>query len=194
MNMKKKIKLLAKLISLLVVILLASCETNKIKSASQLLESEYELLDEFLSNVESENNPDGLTNRERLIHTAVDTLDHSKESGLLYFETVTGVGNPPTVGMEVGYRYNLYIISRDTAQVPRALISSTNYFDVNPTSFTIGGSTASSLSSKGIYPGITEAILNMRLYGKSTIIVPSPIGRGDYVSRMYELEITYMSK
>ena len=186
------IKFLAKLLSLLAIIIFVGCETTKYQSYSQLVESEMELLGEFLEYVEPENNPDELNNKDFLTDIAVDTIDHSLESGMMYFEMRTGSGDLPTTGTEIGYRYNSYRILEDTAGVARAFFNGGNYYSTNPESFILGED-AQSLSYRGIYPGIVEAIQYMRRYGKSTVIIPSPIGPGDYVSRMYEIEISYMS-
>ncbi|TLX74690.1 hypothetical protein E9993_12295 [Labilibacter sediminis] len=187
------VKFLAKLFSLLAIIIFVSCETTKYQSHNQLVAAEMELLDEFLEYVEEDDNPEGFTTKELLTDMAVDTIDHSLESGMIYFEMKTGSGDLPKAGTEVGYRYVSYRILEDTAGIARAFASGSNYYQANPEYFTIGDD-ASSLSYRGIYPGIVEAITNMRLFGKSTVIIPSPIGPGDYVSRMYELELTYMSK
>ena len=83
-------------------------------------------------------------------------------SGLYYLEILEGTGAVADTGDIVSIHYNLY-------NIEDKLIESS--FEGEPMQFSFG---------KGeMVPGIEEAISYMKVGGKATIIVPSPIGFGD---------------
>lgn len=84
------------------------------------------------------------------------------ETGVYYLEIKTGTGDKPEEGDMVSIYYNMYNIADK-------LVDS-NY-GVEPLSFVYG--------SGEMVPGIDEAMGNMRVGGKATIIVPSAMGFGD---------------
>ncbi|WP_282037744.1 hypothetical protein [Saccharicrinis aurantiacus] len=173
-----------------------ACSTTTIESPRQLLEKESLLLGEFLEFVDDgDHNPDLLGNRDYLAKVAVDTIDFlnvNDMTGIAYFEMETGTGDRPIQGQEVGYRFVEYRILRDTLEQPVAGGWSSNWGSADPAVFTIGEST-STLAQRGIPEGVAAAVTNMRLNGKSTVIMPSTlVGLNDYISRMYEVELTYV--
>lgn len=197
MNMFRYKNIVNKLLLLLVLVGVMSCQTTKIESPRQLLEKESILLEEFLTYVEEgDHNPNELSNKDYLADIAVDTIDYlsvENMAGIAYFEMTTGIGDRPVQGQEVGYRYYEYRILRDTIDAPIAGLASSNWALANPEIFTVG-ETATALASRGIPEGVAAAVVNMRFRGKSTVIMPSTlVGRNDYISRMYEVEVTYVS-
>ena len=84
------------------------------------------------------------------------------ETGIYYLEIMTGTGLFPEDGDMVSIYYRMY-------NTDDKLIDS-NYGS-EPLSFILG--------SKEMVPGIDEAVRNMRIGGKATIIVPSAMGFGD---------------
>ncbi|WP_430936206.1 hypothetical protein [Saccharicrinis sp. 156] len=183
------IKILTKLVGLLVLVLAISCETDTVLSSRQRLAIEQELLQEFLESVPDSNNPAGLNYKDFWTLEAVDTIDKSLETGLIYFELETGTGKAVSVGNQVGYRYNRYVIARDSLDQPGLFWHSSdpsNYGYVDPDVFVAG-------SGSGVYSGVEQAILNMRKGGKSKVIVPSTVGDGSYITSVYDIEVTYIS-
>ena len=84
------------------------------------------------------------------------------KTGVYYLEIKTGDGLAPEDGDLASIYYRMY-------NTDDKLIDS-NY-DNEPLSFVVG--------SKEMVPGIDEAVRNMKVGGKSTIIVPSAMGFGD---------------
>ena len=83
-------------------------------------------------------------------------------SGLYYLEILEGTGAVADTGDIVSIHYNLY-------NIEDKLIESS--FEGEPMQFSFGRGE--------MVPGIEEAISYMKVGGKATIIVPSPIGFGD---------------
>lgn len=90
----------------------------------------------------------------------VDVLP--SETGVYYLEILTGTGDFPEEGDIVSIYYNMY-------NTDDKLVDS-NY-GTEPLSFVYG--------SGDMVPGIDEAVGQMRVGGKATIIVPSDMGFGD---------------
>ena len=183
------IKLTIKLLSLLMVVLAISCDTKKIETSRQLLAKEQERLKAFLNSVPTDSansNPEGLTVKELWTVQAVDTVDKSRESGLIYFENVTGTGEPVTYGKEVGFRYYKWVIDVDEEGEVGMYPSASNFGSKEADYFVVGaGSTAAPM-------GVQMAVEYMRKYGKSRVVVPSPLGDGRYQTAVYDIEITYL--
>ena len=83
-------------------------------------------------------------------------------TGVYYLEIVKGTGNSVEKGDIVSIHYNLY-------NIDDKLIESS--YGVEPMRFVYG--------NNEMVPGIEEALENMRVGGKATIIVPSAMGFGD---------------
>ena len=183
------IKTLVKLFGLLIIVVAVSCSSNHYDSPRQLLANEMAILDEFLNRVPTgDDYPDNELNyRDLWTSLAVDTIDNSLEEGIIYFEMETGSGDEVTQGKEVGYRYIQYVLDRDSLDMANWFLSASNYSSDDPQTYTVGGTSS-------IPSGIQQAIVMMRKYGKSRVIVPSTAGGGYYQTYVYDLEITYLSK
>ncbi|WP_066627064.1 hypothetical protein [Labilibacter marinus] len=180
-------KIFIRVFALLLIIVAISCEKNRIDSPRQLQEKEFKLLNEFLEVVPHDSiNPEGLTVRDMWTKNAVDTIDQVGEEGILYFENVTGSGKVLEVGKEVGYRYIRSVIYTDSIGEPNWGAISSNYYEVNPQTHVIGDA-----SDNSVPAGVRQALIYMRKYGKSRVIVPSTQGGGNYETSIYDLEVTY---
>lgn len=91
-----------------------------------------------------------------------ENLADSTSSGLYYFETITGTGNPPTDGKVVSLKYSVRLIDGKVFQKTA---------DGDLTSFTIGTNSA--------IPGFEEGIRKMKKGGTATIVVPYYLGYKD---------------
>ncbi|WP_185957416.1 FKBP-type peptidyl-prolyl cis-trans isomerase [Saccharicrinis carchari] len=184
------IKLVIKAFALLLVVLAVSCDTKKIETSRQLFAKEQERLNTFLNTVPHDSvvsNPDKLNWKEYWTRQAVDTIDKSLETGLIYFEKETGTGDVVTVGKEVGiYYYRSVIGTYEDGEVGLSE-PVTNYGTGNPLIFVVGG-------QSGVQPGIEEAVTYMRKYGKSKVIIPSLLDNKQYQTAIYDIEVTYLSK
>lgn len=183
------IKLTIKLLCLLMVVLAVSCDTKKIETSRQLLAKEQERLNTFLNSVPADTVdgiPNTLTVKELWTVQAVDTVDKSRESGLIYFENVTGTGEPVAYGKEVGYRYYKWVIALDEEGEVGMFASASNFSSKDADYFVVGA------GSTGAPMGVQLAVEYMRKYGKSRVVVPSPLDDGSYRTAVYDIEITYL--
>ncbi len=192
------IKLTIKLLCLLMVVFAVSCDTKKIETSRQLLAKEKERLNTFLNTVAPDSmvsNPEKLTWKEYWTRQAVDTVDKSKETnsldaGLIYFENVTGTGEPVTYGKEVGYRYKRSVIDVDSVGTVGMYPSFDNYGSEDADYFV----SVPNAASTGVPAGVQFAVEYMRKYGKSRVVVLSTLDNGRYKTAVYEIEITFLSK
>ncbi|TAJ08673.1 hypothetical protein DMA11_20975 [Marinilabiliaceae bacterium JC017] len=165
-----------------VLVLSVGCEKNNRKSPKQLLAEEMALLDEFYAKSDSfkvwVDRADG------------DTIDNRETSGLMYFQLEEGTGDTVQVGKMVGYRFQMYYLARDSAGAPTLWDRGNNYGQASPIEYMAGQPNP----RNGIYTGLDQGIRYMKRFGKSRLIIPSPIGGGDYWTRIYEVEVTYQSK
>ncbi len=180
-------KILIKSIALISLIVAVSCKTEKIQTSRQLLAQEQELLEEFLDMIPSEDNPDNLNYKDYWTSLAVDTIDKSLETGLIYYELETGEGDKVIAGKEVGYRFVSYYINRnDTSNVPELVAYDSNYGEINPVYYTAGDDNQAT--------GIDYSLRQMRKGGRSRAILPSTIAGTSYLTIVYDFEVTYLSK
>lgn len=185
------IKLTIKLLCLLMVVLAVSCDTQKIETSRQLLAKEQERLNAFLNSVPADTidgMPNDLSVKELWTVQAVDTVDKSRESGLIYFENVTGTGEPVTYGKEVGYRYYKWVIAEDENGEVGMYPSASNYESKDANYFV----SVPDGAATGAPAGVQIAVEYMRKYGKSKVVVPSTMDDGSYRTAVYDIEITYL--
>lgn len=180
---------------MLMVVFAISCDTKKIETSRQLFAKEQERLNTFLNTVPHDsifNNPDKLTYLEYWTRQAVDTVDNSRGTGLIYFENVTGTGDEVTYGKEVGYGYSKWVIDVDEEdKVGMFSIGEYNYNvenNYNDLTFRVGA------EDTGVPMGIQSAIQYMRMGGKSMVIVPSTLDDGRYRTYIYFIKITWLSE
>lgn len=187
------IKLTIKLLCLLMVVFAVSCDTKKIETSRQLLAKEKERLNAFLNSVPADTIdgiPNKLTVKELWTVQAVDTVDKSRESGLIYFENETGTGDVVTYGKEVGFRYDKWVIDVDSVgKVGMFWSGDSNYYNSKDANYFVVGA-----ESPGVPEGIHMAVLYMRNNGKSRVVVPSTLGGGRYRTAVFDIEITFLSK
>jgi FKBP-type peptidyl-prolyl cis-trans isomerase len=174
---------------LLSVLLLFSCKKDDdFKTPAEYLAEEQALLEEYLNYVDTVDNPDNVkTNLEILTERTVKNEYKKSESGLYYFETLSGVGDSIVDGNQVAFRYTEYVIALDDER-PVKVLNSSNWDDADALDFIKG-------PNSGIYAGVEEAIENMLLGGKCIAIVPSPIGEiNSYLTHIFEIEVTYVNR
>ena len=108
------------------------------------------------------------------------------ETGVYYLEIAKGTGLMVDNGDLVSIHYNLYNIDDKLIETS---------FDGEPLQFVYG--------NNEMVPGIEEAVGNMRVGGKATIIVPSMMGFGDiaidkdlpaYSTVIFDLELIDVQK
>ncbi len=187
------VKILIKLSCLLIIVLGVSCETNRVDTPRQLLAKEMTRLQVFLDSVPDVNNPDRLTVKELWTKNAVDTIDRSLENGLIYFEMETGSGEVVSPGKEVGIRFKVQDIVLDKNNHPVLSEQADNYNRKEPNYYVVG-------VDETLPIGVRQAVSLMRKYGKSKVIVPSPLSIArsvdrisNYYTSVYDIEVTYLS-
>ncbi|NPA37230.1 MAG: hypothetical protein GXO47_10325 [Chlorobi bacterium] len=178
---------LKSLISVLfiVIVLFPSCKKDNTKSPTELFAEEMDILERFK---ETETYKSWFDEAELVI----DSSDaESSYHGLVYFQLEKGWGDTVQLGKMVGIRYTMYyILDSVGADEPFLVEVMSNISSANPIVYQVGNPDTYS----GIYYGLDYGIRWMHCYGKSRMLFPSTLGGNDYVSRVMEVEITYMSK
>lgn len=188
-------KLLKRYNALFIIALIigfSSCDEYKTIDYSKLLAEENELLHNFLTEMVHYGGSNGeeMARLDSLTKAAIDTVDnYTNSGGTIYFEHKVGDGEAVESGRAIGYRYRSFAIL-DSSGFARIRYAGGNYEDLEP-AFAIAGQTD---ASSGYYSGINEAIMRMNRFGKSSVIVPSSVGNGSYITYIYDLELVYIAK
>ncbi|WP_430815986.1 hypothetical protein [Carboxylicivirga sp. RSCT41] len=168
----------------------AACDdNNNYFNVQEAIEAEQELLDRYY-NEEMDN---GMSRLDSTTAVVLDTIDNRFQSGLMLYHTHIGEGDSIGAYRTVGFRYKRYQIAIDTtdnADKTVEVLMESNEFSISPFTFTtypVGGSPVAGTS---VFPGINEAILEMRLFGKAKVVLPSSIADGQYSPHIFELEVT----
>ncbi len=168
-------------ILIVVVTLFTSCKKDNTKSPSELHAEEMDILERFKET----------TTYKEWFTEAEMVIDSSDESGLVYFQLEKGIGDTVLVSKRVGIRYTMYyILDSVGAKEPFLVKVMSNDGAEDPVVYTVGLPDPYA----GIYVGLDYGIRYMNNYGESRMLFPSTIGGNDYVSRVMEVNITYMSK
>ena len=184
--MSIKIVFKAVIFTLMVVVtLFTSCKKDNTKSPTELLAEEMAILERFK---ETSTYKGWFTEAE----LAIDSSEaEGSYSGLVYFQLEKGTGDTVLVSKRVGIRYAMYYILDSVGAVDPYLVKvMDNSGAEDPIVYTVGQPDPYA----GIYFGLDYGIRYMNTYGKSRMLFPSTIGGNDYVSRVLEVNITYMSK
>lgn len=181
------------LFAFVVIIGLASCkETYYGIDYEELSREELELLERYHEEIMA----NGLSRIDSTTAVSIDTIDHRYTTGLMMYHTEIGKGDSVKLFKNVGYRYNVYAIGEED-DVTYEAYNASNYYSPSPVvyrAYIINDGT--SASQTGVPLGINEALLHMRLGGKSKVVLPSTIaGTGtNFLSLVYELEVTYIEQ
>jgi hypothetical protein len=165
------------------LIVLSACEKNTRKSPKVLLEEEMELLERFK---ETDTYKSWSEEAELVLDSVV------RGDTLRYYQLLEGSGDTVRFGRRATFRYNMYyVLDSLGAEEPfLSPVALTNYGAPDPSEYIVGQPDVYS----GVYVGLDIGIQFMKRYGKSRILVPSPLGANDYLTRVYEVEITYLGK
>lgn len=136
-----------------------------VKNTSIQTQEEYDAEQIKLQEIEDAENQKRLAEEPDRINKFVK--DHNIQvapspSGVYYLEIVKGTGEVADIGDVVSIHYNLYNIDDKLVETS---------FEGEPIRFVYG--------NNEMVPGIEEAVGNMRVGGKATIIVPAEMGFGD---------------
>ncbi len=171
---------------LLSITLFTSCKKDNIKSPSELYAEEMAILERFK---ETETYKGWFDEADMVI-------DSSDASGLVYFELEKGTGDTVQLSKKVGIRYSMYyILDSVGAKEPYLAKFRSIVFSADPIVYYVGKPDP----NRGIYVGLDLGIRYMcagtlEKPAKSRMLFPSTIGGNDYVSRVMEVNITYMGK
>lgn len=181
MNHKKLYPILFTVMAAL-FLFFSACEDNVYRiNSKKLLQEEQDLLSEYLE-----------LHEDSLAEAAVGIIDKRLESGLILFRMEEGTGDSVTIGKQVGFRFTLYRLARDTMEVPALFLSGSNLGDLEPVIYQAGSVTP--LSGGG---GLDEGIRFMRWGEKAKMILPSTIwngSRNDFATRVIDVEVTYLER
>ncbi|MBK3518104.1 FKBP-type peptidyl-prolyl cis-trans isomerase [Carboxylicivirga marina] len=170
----------------------ASCETNNnYFNAKEALEQEQALLERYY-NEEMEN---GLSRLDSTTAVTVDTVDHRYESGMMMYHTHIGEGDSIGAYKTVGFRYNRYQIFIDTDTITNEettveVLLESNEYSITPFSFTTYPVGGAPVAGSNVFPGVNEAIMHMRLFGKAKVVLPSTIADNQFQPHIFEIEVT----
>jgi|GEM_PF-4527973 len=183
------------------VILMTACENNNNNfiNPKELLAAEQALLDRYYNEIIRNDS----TRLEVMSAEAIDTVDHRFESGMMLFHTKIGIGDSIKAYKKVGFRYSNYgiVLQNDTVikgtdttfvEVTAEKLRESNEYSVSPftfTTFPVGSS-----ANSGAYLGVNEAILHMKLYGKTKVVMPSTLADKQFKSHIFEIELTYLEQ
>ncbi len=171
---------------LVIVTLFTSCKKDNTKSPTELYEEEMAILEDF----KQTDTYKGWFDEAELVIDSSDAVGSSYE-GFVYFQLEKGTGDTVLLGKRVGVRYTMYyILDSVGADEPFLIKALSNEGYADPVVYTAGVPDPYS----GIYVGFDYGIRYMNAYGYSRMVIPSTIGGNDYVSRVIEARITYMSK
>ena len=112
--------------------------------------------------------PDYEKEQEQDIKNFVNNSEYvfeEKESGIYYYEYISGVGARPADNDTVSIHWSTFLLTN--------LLLNTNFGD-DPVDFIIG--------SGELVEGVNEALTYMKPGGKSYVIVPSYLGYGNYTA------------
>ena len=170
---------------LIIFVLFPSCKKDNTKSPAELYAEEMDILERFK---ETETYKSWFDSAEMVI----DSSDAASQyKGLVYFQFEKGWGDTVQLGKRVGIRYDMYyILDSVGAKEPYLVKVLSNVTDANPRVYQVGSPDPYS----GVYVGLDYGIRWMHCYGKSRMLFPSTLGGNDYVSRVMDVHITYMSK
>jgi hypothetical protein len=200
MNIKKIVKPLIFSV-VLGLMIFSSCKKDDIKSPRELYEEEMALLEKFK---EGDVYQSWIEQADSSDTDEIFMIDSSETggryNGLVYFQLEKGYtiiegdsvpGDTVLLGKRVGIKFKMYyILDSVGAEEPYLALVAGNETSANPIVYTVGQPDATS----GIYPGLDLGIRFMNCYGKSRILIPSPLGGNDYVTRVIEVKINYISR
>jgi len=179
-----------------------ACDSNNnFFNPAEALEAEQELLDRYYNEIMD----DDLTRLDSLTAVSIDTVDHRRESGMMLFHSKIGVGDSIKAYKNVGFRYRNYaigltidtvVVGTDTTFVEKTIevLRESNENATGPFTFVtypVGGVPA---AGSNVFPGVNEAVMHMKLYGKAKVVLPSPIADNQFSTHIFELEVTYMEQ
>jgi hypothetical protein len=182
--------------AIILLVGLAACDTNNnYFNPKEALQAEQELLDRYYNEMMDNE----MVRLDSLTAVAIDTIDNRYESGLMMFHTKIGEGDSIKAYKTVGFRYNRYEIAIVTDTVTNIettveVLRESNEYNITPFTFTtypVGGIPAPGSS---VFPGINEAIMQMNLYGKAKVVLPSTIADNQFRTHIFELEVTYLEQ
>lgn len=157
------------------IFFIASCDEGYRINTQKMMREEQELLEEYLKE-----------HGDSLKEVAIDTTN--LPSGLIFFKMKEGTGDTVQVGKRVAYRYSLYRLLRDSLNVPTLYLAGSNEESVEPAEYVAGAVDP----RRSVYGGMDEGIRRMRRGEKAKLIIPSPLWSSDFVTRVMDVEVTYV--
>ena len=190
------IKVIRPLVFLLILglMIFSSCKKEDIKSPGELYAEEMALLERFK---ETDTYKGWFEEAELVIDSSEA---ESRYNGLVYFQLKKGYtiiegdtvkGDTVLLGKRVGIKFSMYyVLDSVGAEEPFITKVAGNETSGDPIVYTVGQPD----NSQGIYTGMDLGIRFMNCYGTSRMLIPSPIGGNDYVTRVMEVTITYIGR
>jgi hypothetical protein len=177
-------------IGFIVLAIAAGCKKTEYLNETELIEGEEKLLKEFFES----------DTCQKMMALGDTVMDRRDSTGIMIIRIAEGIGDSIKEGQTVGYRYSEAFILLDSIDKSKVIVGEgkykvDNYSALNPVVYIAGSSDFYNTNS--INPGVDEAILTMKKYGKVILIMPSSrmtVNNRDYYSRVYELEVSYISK
>jgi len=177
------------------LMIFSACKKDDIKSPAELYAEEMDLLERFKETAAF----DSLFPEDDKLIDYTDSTD-SRYQGFIYYPLKRGYtiingemvpGDTVLPGKRVGLKYSMYyILDSVGAEEPYLVRVASNEYAADPVVYTVGHPDP----TVGVYTGLDFGIRFMNCYGESRMLLPSPIGGNDYVTRVMEVKITYISR
>ena len=163
-----------------------ACDEGYRINTKKMIQDEQDLMEDYL---QKEVN-DSMTVKDTLTEISSRVVDSMESEGFLFFELRKGSTDTVRIGKEVGYRFNLFEIARDSAGTPEIYFGGSNFGSDSPLIYTAGNPDV----RRGVYAGIDQATRLMSRGSKARVFVSSSLWTNDYRPRVIDIEVTYVEK